>query len=132
MAVDPTRIATVPLFDGLDDAQRATIAGKLEERAVHSGEHLSSEGGAGYFFFVIESGSATVSRHNEQVAVLGAGDFFGEGAIFRAKRRNATVTATEPMVVSAMFGADFAKLASDIPQLHERIEAALDARLPAD
>ena len=31
-----------------------------------------------------------------------------------------------------MFGADFAKLAGDIPEIHERIEAALDARLPTD
>jgi hypothetical protein len=42
------------------------------------------------------------------------------------------VTTTGGGVVFAMFGADFAKLASDIPELHERIEAALDARLPAD
>jgi CRP-like cAMP-binding protein len=132
MSVEVQRIHSIPLFAGFTEAEYASVADKLEERAVHSGEHLSSEGGAGYFFFVIESGSATVSRHNEQVAVLGAGDFFGEGAIFRAKRRTATVTATEPMVVFAMFGADFAKLASDIPELHERIEAALDARLPAD
>ena len=96
------------------------------------GEHLSSEGGAGYFFFVIESGRADVVKHGEKVAELGPGDFFGEGAIFRARRRTATVTAVEAGVVFAMFGADFAKLVSDIPEVHERIDAALDARLPVD
>jgi CRP-like cAMP-binding protein len=73
-----------------------------------------------------------VVKHGEQVAELGPGDFFGEGAIFRARRRTATVTTTASGVVFAMFGADFAKLASDIPELHARIDAALDARLPAD
>ncbi len=132
MAIESSRLGAVPLFSGLSPDEVGAIAAKLEEREAHVGEHLSSEGGAGYFFFVIESGHAEVMKHGETVAELGAGDFFGEGAIFRARRRTATVTATEPSVLFAMFGADFAKLASDIPQLHERIEAALDARLPAD
>jgi hypothetical protein len=42
------------------------------------------------------------------------------------------VSATRPGLVFAMFGADFAKLAGDIPEIHDRIEAALDARVPAD
>ena len=132
MAVDPARLANVPLFEGLTSEQLESVAAKLEERAAHAGDHLSSEGGAGYFFFVIESGRADVTKHDEKIAELGAGDFFGEGAIFRARRRTATVTATEPGVLFAMFGADFAKLVSEIPELHDRIEAALDERLPAD
>ena len=132
MAVDPSLLANVPLFDGLDDTQLAAVASKLEERDAHPGEHLSSEGGAGYFFFVIASGRARVTRHNEVLAELGPGDFFGEGAIFRVRRRTATVTAIEPTVVFAMFGADFAKLVGDIPELHERIDQALDERLPAE
>jgi cAMP-dependent protein kinase regulator len=132
VAVDPKRIAELPLFDGLSADELAAVAAKLEERDVHVGEHLSSEGGAGYFFFVIESGAAEVVKHGERVAELGPGDFFGEGAIFRARRRTATVSATQPGLVFAMFGADFAKLVGDIPELHDRIEAALDARLPTD
>jgi cAMP-dependent protein kinase regulator len=132
MAVDPSRLADVPLFDGLTDEELAAVAAKLEEREAHPGDHLSSEGGAGYFFFVIDSGHAEVVKHGETVAQFSAGDFFGEGAIFRTRRRTATVTATEPTVLFAMFGADFAKLVADIPELHERIEAALDERLPAE
>ena len=83
-------------------------------------------------FFVIDSGGAVVTRGNDTLATFGPGDFFGEGAIFRARRRTATVTTTEPTVVFAMFGADFAKLVGDFEPLHTRIEAALDARLPVD
>jgi len=132
MTVDPNRIVSVPLFAGFSADELQAVGDKLEARELHVGEHLSSEGGAGYFFFVIESGRAEVVKHGEKVAELGPGDFFGEGAIFRARRRTATVTATEPGLVFAMFGADFAKLAGDIPRLHDRIEAALDARLPSD
>jgi CRP-like cAMP-binding protein len=132
MAVDPSRLASIPLFAGLSADQLGAIADRFEERDLHVGEHLSSEGGAGYFFFVIESGAAEVVKHGEKIAEFGPGDFFGEGAIFRARRRTATVTATGEGLVFAMFGADFAKLAGEIPELHERIEAALDERLPTD
>jgi CRP-like cAMP-binding protein len=130
--VDIEAIRGVPLFAGLSDAQLSALGEKLEVREAHTGEHLSSEGGAGYFFFVLAQGGAEVSRGGEILARFGPGDFFGEGAIFRARRRTATVTATSDSVLYAMFGADFAKLASEIPELHERIEAVLDERLPHD
>ena len=61
MSVDPAHLTAVPLFAPLTDEQRATVAAKLEERTADVGDHLSTEGGPGYFFFVIESGSATVT-----------------------------------------------------------------------
>ena len=131
MPVDVERIRTMPLFADLSDQELEAVADKLEERPTGAGDHLSSEGGAGYFFFVLERGGAVVTRGDETLATFGPGDFFGEGAIFRARRRTASVTATESGVVFAMFGADFAKLVADIPDLHQRIDAALDARLPA-
>jgi CRP-like cAMP-binding protein len=79
---------------------------------------------------VIERGGAVVTRGGETLATFGPGDFFGEGAIFRARRRTATVTTTEPTTVFAMFGADFAKLVAEIPALHAQIDEALAARLP--
>ena len=130
MAVDPARLTAVPLFADLSDEQRAVVAEKFEERHVEEGEHLSREGGAGYFFFVIESGSAAVTREGETLAVFGPGDFFGEAAIFKTRRRTATVTTTSPAVIFAMFGADFAKLVAEIPSLHTSIDEALAERVP--
>ena len=131
MSVDPARLSAIPLFSSLTDEQRAAVAAKLEERDAAVGDHLCTEGGPGYFFFVIESGSATVARDGEVLAEFGPGDFFGEAAIFKTRRRTATVTTTSPTKLFAMFGADFAKLASDIPELHTKIDAALAARLPS-
>lgn len=129
MAVAADRLATIPLFAELTEAERADVAQHLEERSVHDGEHLSNEGGAGYFFFVIESGTADVSHGDDVVATLGAGDFFGEAAVLETRRRTATVTATTPMVVFAMFGADFALLEARAPTVHATVEQALDERL---
>jgi len=130
MAVDPARLTPIPLFASLTDEQRASVAAKFEERHAESGERLSHEGGAGYFFFVIESGAATVTRDGAMLANFGPGDYFGEAAIFKTKRRTATVTTTEPTMLLAMFGADFAALVNEIPSLHDDIDAALAARLP--
>ena len=130
MSVDPARLTAVPIFAPLTDDERAAVAAKLEERTADVGDHLSTEGGPGYFFFVIESGSATVTRDGEVLAEFGPGDFFGEAAIFKTRRRTATVTATAPTKLFAMFGADFAKLVADIPELHTEIDDALAARLP--
>lgn len=130
MAVDPSRIPQSPLFAPLTDAQREAVASKFEERHVELGRHLTTEHGSGYFFFVIESGTADVSHDDGAVvASFGPGDYFGEAAIFRTRRRTATVTATSDMVVFAMFGADFAVLVEEIPELKAEILAALDARL---
>ena len=131
MSVDPARLTAIPLFSSLTDDQRAAVAAKLEERHADVGDHLSTEGGPGYFFFVIESGSATVTRDGEVLAQFGPGDFFGEAAIFKTRRRTATVTATSLTKLFAMFGADFAKLVGDIPELHTEIDAVMAARLPS-
>src|ERR671930_558937 len=96
MAVDPARLENLKLFEPLTNEQRAAVADKLEERTVDAGTHLSTEGGSGYFFFVIENGAAIVTRGDETLAEFGPGDFFGEAAIFRTRRRTATVTATQP------------------------------------
>ena len=131
MAVDPARLDVAPLFAPLTDEQKKTVATKLEERSVEPGRHLTTEHGSGYFFFVIESGTADVSHDDGTVvATLGPGDFFGEAAIFATRRRTATVTANEPMVVFAMFGADFAVLVDEIPEMKAMVDQALAERHP--
>lgn len=130
MPVDPARLAPIPLFADLSEPDRASIAAQLEERSASIGDRLSVEGGPGYFFFVIESGTATVTKHAATVAEFGPGDFFGEAAIFKTRRRTATVTVTSPTTVFAMFGADFAKIVMDVPALHTMIDEALAERIP--
>jgi len=130
MAVDVSRIRNVPLFAGLTDSQLNGLAAHFEERHCAPGQHLTSEGGGGYFFFVIDAGEAEVSHGEDVIATFGPGDFFGEAAIFQTLRRTATVMTTSDATVLAMFGADFAKLSSEIPELKQRIDAAIAERLP--
>jgi CRP/FNR family transcriptional regulator, cyclic AMP receptor protein len=130
MPVDQERLARVPLFASMTDEQRHSVAARLEERTVEPGTHLTTEGGGGYFFFVIDEGTATVTRDGQDIAELGPGDFFGEASILATPRRTATVTAASPMRVFELFGADFAKLTQDIPEMGATVRAALEAHLP--
>ena len=128
MSVDPAALRPVDLFTGLTDDDLAAIAAKFEARTAEPGERFAREGASGYFFFVIVEGTAEVTRGGAVVATLGPGDCFGETAIIESTRRNATVTAVTPMVVGAMFGADFAKLADDSPELHARLRQLVAER----
>ena len=62
MGADPAALRSLPLFAGLTDAELATMAAHVEVRRVDPGEHLTHEGASGYFFFVIEDGTAAVER----------------------------------------------------------------------
>jgi len=128
MAVDRSRLERVPLFAELTPDDRAALAAKMEVRHAAPGEHLSNQGGSGYFFFVIEDGTADVARDGQVVAELGPDDFFGEIAILATPRRTATVTASTPMTLLAMFGADFAKFSSEMPALADRVQQAIEER----
>jgi cAMP-dependent protein kinase regulator len=131
MGVDVAGLQKIPLFASLNAEQREMVASHLEEHSIEEGRHLTTEGGGGYFFFVIEQGTAVVTHDGETVAELGPGDFFGEAAILETPRRTATVTATSPMTVYEMFGADFAKIVRDIPDVGATVRAALEEHLRA-
>ena len=96
---------------------------------MDAGRRLTTGRGGGYFFFVIDSGTAEVTHDGAVLATFGPGDFFGESAIFETLRRTATVTTTSPATVLAMFGADFALLTDHIPELRKKIDAAISDRL---
>lgn len=51
-------------------------------------------GDVGDCFYMISSGEVTVTVNHMQVAVLGAGAFFGEVSLLSNERRTATVAAS--------------------------------------
>ena len=122
------RLKDVPFFSSMSEQDLAAVAEQADEMSVTAGSVLAREGDVGDKFFVIESGTAEVTRGGEPVAKLGAGDFFGEIALIREERRTATVTATSPMVLIVMTGSSFRSLDSSIPELRETVSKALTER----
>jgi CRP/FNR family transcriptional regulator, cyclic AMP receptor protein len=124
------RLKDVPFFSSLSKKELSAVAQQTDELDVPPGKALAQEGDFGHEFFVIESGTADVTRGGEHVAELGPGDFFGEMALLDADRRNATVTASSPMTVIVMTRASFRALDSHEPGIHEAVAREIAKRQP--
>ena len=127
--VSAADLASVPLFAELDEPQLVELAGWFEERDVSAGTRLTGEGAAGYSFYVLADGAASVSAGGDMIASLRPGDFFGEVAILGDGRRSATVTTTADSTVLAMFGTEFRRLQNAQSAIADSIAAAMRLRV---
>lgn len=118
----------IPLFAGLTDEERASLADWFEISDASAGAVLVTEGAAGYSFYVLLDGAAEVTVGDETVATYGPGDFFGEMAILGGGRRNATVTVTAPSRLLSMFGTEFRMLQEVQPDVAAQLEETMRQR----
>jgi CRP-like cAMP-binding protein len=87
-------LRTVPIFSEVSDRDLREIAGNLKQRSYSAGETLVDEGEGGVGFFIVESGTASVTRGGgDTLATVGPGDHFGEVALLANSPRTATITA---------------------------------------
>jgi CRP-like cAMP-binding protein len=126
--MDQARLRAIPFFSSLSKQDLAVVSRQADEVDVPAGRVLAREGDFGAEFFVIDSGTAEVTRAGERLAELGAGDFFGEMALLEEERRVATVTATSPMTLIVMTRANFRSLDRTAPQVHETVAREIEAR----
>lgn len=126
--MDPARLQAVPFFSSMSEPDLADVAKQTDELGVAAGAVLAREGDLGDQFFVIESGTAEVTRGGAPVARLGPGDFFGEVALLREEHRIATVTATSPMSLIVMTGSSFRAIDGTTPEVREAVSKALAER----
>ena len=122
-------IAAVPLFADADRKQLGKIAQLCTEVSMPAGAVLCREGQPGAEFFVLLSGSVSVTAGGTELAVLPAPDFFGELALLDGKARNATVTATTEVRLLVLSRQEFAALLHDEPQVAVRMLPAIGARM---
>jgi hypothetical protein len=90
------------LFSGLEEHDIEKIAALFKERRFAAGETVIKEGSGGASFYVIVSGSATVTIGGEPRAILQAGDHFGEIALLDEGARIATITASSELVCQGL------------------------------
>lgn len=126
-----SRLNDVPFLSKLKRKEQQLFAQLADELDVPAGKVLARQGEFGDQFFVIEAGTADVSRDGEHVGELGPGDFFGEIALVREERRNATVTAKTPMTVIVMTRASFRAIDRAMPHVHAAVQEAIERRLSA-
>ena len=114
-------LAQVPLFAECSRKQLQAVAAATTELDVEAGKVLVREGEPGHEAFVIVEGSATVSRRDQHVASLGAGDVVGELAPLTGGVRTATVVADTRMQVLVIGQREFGALLDEVPGLAVRV-----------
>ena len=131
VGMDAARLEGVPLFASLSKGELRQLAQWADEVSVDAGYELATEGRFAHEFFVIEEGSAIVTKDGEQIAELGPGDFFGEIGLLETERRTATVVAASPMELIVMFGREFRQMERALPAVAQRVRTAIRERLSA-
>jgi CRP-like cAMP-binding protein len=130
--VESSRLAGVPVFAGLAEAELAAIAGAASVVEVGEGETLVTEGDFGHAMYAIETGTAEVRLDGKPPQTLGPGDVFGEIAAIASARRTASVVATSPMRLVALFKRDLWALEQGAPEAVERLRALISERRASD
>jgi uncharacterized membrane protein len=93
-------LAQIPLFEGLNDEDRAALAARMNERTYKAGQAVFAQGEQGSSMYIVLSGSAQIflppkEKDGERVVLKDArtGEFFGELSLFDDKPRSASVDA---------------------------------------
>ena len=126
--MDAERLKSIGIFSGLDDESREAISKLAAEVSVPEGKELVREGDYSYDLIAIEEGTAKVHHDDETIAELGPGDVVGEMGVLERQQRNASVTATSPMMLVTLTGWDVRKLRKQAPQAVKALEDVVRAR----
>jgi CRP/FNR family transcriptional regulator, cyclic AMP receptor protein len=143
--MDSSRVAAIPFFADLPEDELAAIASVAFEVEVAAGQALAKEGRIGHTLVAVESGTADVVMEGATVRTIGTGDVVGEAAVLAAAPdplappevvegglRTASVVATSPMRLIALFKRDVWALNRRAPVASERLRAMLDEHRAQD
>jgi len=100
VATDDSLLADVPLFQGLDPSERATLAAAVRTRDFPGGSRIFHRGDPGAALYVIRSGVVEISVDTTTgsrvlLDTLAAGDFFGELSLLDGRERTADAVARD-------------------------------------
>jgi CRP-like cAMP-binding protein len=122
-------ISRVPLFEHCSKRELAAIAAIADQVELPEGRVLVKEGELGREFFVLVDGTVEVRKGAQQLAMLRAGDFFGEIALVSNSPRMATVETVSPVRALVVSSRDFWTLLDESPRTQRKILQAVGDRL---
>jgi CRP-like cAMP-binding protein len=125
-------IKKVPLFSKLSKKGLEEVAHIADELDLPKGKQMAEEGDRGREFFVLLEGEADVTKGEQSINTMRAGDFFGEIALVTKMPRTATVTATTDVRVLVITERDFGALLKHSPEVGRGVAEALAERVAPD
>jgi CRP-like cAMP-binding protein len=129
-------LAHVPVFEGLapDDLER--VASVAVPRSFEPGQVVFREGDDSDTCYVVFEGHARALRTHSDgrtitLATFGAGEVFGELAMFDDEKRSATVEAIDAVEAIAILGPDMRRVLREHPEISAKLVTTLGRRLRA-
>ena len=126
--MDAARLKGIRFLAGLSDEELEAVASLASEVSVSAGKELVREGDYSYEVLAIEEGTAKVEAGGQLIAEIGPGDVIGEMGVLGREQRNATVTATSPMVLVTLDRWDAKKLVKVAPAAADKLRAVVEER----
>jgi CRP/FNR family transcriptional regulator len=124
----------VPAFSTLAPDDLREVSRAAVPRSFASGAVVFREGDQGDTCYIVHSGHVRAVREHSQgrtitLATFGAGEIFGELAMFDEERRSATIETLEDTDLIAILGSDMRRLLRTHPDIAVKLLAALGRRL---
>jgi CRP-like cAMP-binding protein len=123
-----TLLQNHPLFASLSEEEIAHLLrdGVSQERTFPQGAAILREGEVGDSAFLIRSGSVQVMLQgaggpSTSLAIMQAGDIFGEMAVLERKPRSATVIAKDNCLLLEIAGENIRKLLEAHPEMQVKL-----------
>lgn len=82
-----------PIFTKLPIEDQTKFMDSLAEKNFEEGTVIIAQGNDNNTFYIIKSGTVTVTQSDTEIAQLNAGQFFGERALLKDEPANATIQA---------------------------------------
>lgn len=127
-------LARVPFVAVLAGADREALAASAKRRRFRRGQAIFQKDDPGESLFIVERGSVRIYLPSPQgadltLAVLGAGDFFGEMALLDGGPRSASAVAVEDARTISLDRGDFRAILESRPQSAMAVLAAVASRV---
>lgn len=116
----------VPFFSKMQPDEAVDLAQKLVMRRFNHGQVIFHHGDPGGLLYIISKGKVKISHSTAEgqealLAILGAGDFFGELALLDDSPRSATAEAIEPTETLTLHRDDFLRYLSHNPGFSKHV-----------
>jgi CRP-like cAMP-binding protein len=127
-------LRSVSLFWDLKEEELGYIADRMIARHYENGNYIFLEDSEGEQCFFVVEGSVKVTRLSKDgreviLAMLNAGDFFGEMSLLDGQSRSANVIALEKTEVLTLDRNDFLVVLHDYPQISIQLMKEMAGRL---
>ena len=127
-------LRNVPFFVGRSEADIAVLAKRLVMRRFNADQVIFHLGDPAGLLYIITSGKIKISHSSSDgqeavLAILGAGDFFGELALLDDSPRSATAETIEPTETLTLHRDDFLKYIDSNPAFSRHVLNILAKRI---